>query len=245
MIQLRVIANTGNRKLGAGCAATYRPVGDAATGAGTCPSTCQFLPRHADYPARRGGCYAASGNVACWSRQSADRADHLDAALSSGARFVRLHVSGDFFTRDAATGRAVLDVAYVEHIIKWARAHPAITLWGYTHDAQAWIDAGISPASCPANLHILASCDTDAQEDRARENGWKTARVFNASDTATIDTRRYTLCPHDRDKLRRRAAPRVCSSCRLCFTPAHDRGIAFLYSYSIPRARSGGKGRTP
>ena len=117
----------GNQASKLGLMATYRPL------ATTCPARC---------PMRGRGCYAEQGRVGLAQRRATDR---LDASLSAAAismvlaaryrQVARLHVSGDFATRDDG-----LDEAYLSGLCAIAgriRHHgvPAsrALAYGYTH----------------------------------------------------------------------------------------------------------------
>ena len=197
---LKVVANTGNAKLGANVAATYRGVGD------TCPA-CPLLGN---------GCYAQRGRVGLIQLRAKDTDDSLDNALS--VPLIRHFVSGDAFKR-AADGRSILDREVVREIIDWhSRPAQRYTVgWGYTHRWQSWTAAGLGPPSWPKNLTILASVETIENKNEANAAGWKTARVVESvHDEILPDERR---CPIDFAKVMKRPKAGInCANCRLCFS---------------------------
>jgi hypothetical protein len=206
---------TQNAKLGAGVATTYRPVGNAAKGNGTCPGTCPHLPENG------GGCYTRKFLVNRQQKLSRERNDPLDRLKSKGAKLVRLHTSGDFFH---ASG---LDTDYLRDVIAWCEANPDILVWTYTHDVRAFVSAGFTYAAntFPANLHITASVESDEERALAKEHGFRTARVIQEiADKGTGEV----LCPYDL-ALKRGVAPNTtCAKCQLCFNKKHKNDIAFL-----------------
>lgn len=234
MTQLLIAPATQNKKLGKGVATSYRPVGDAAKGEGTCPSGCKFLPiakgtplPMLDNPDREGGCYTQKFLVDQQQNASRSREDHLDRFLLKGASFIRLHTSGDFFMPDGLGGY-MLDREYLDMHIAWARKHSHVLIWTYTHDVRKLIEAGYSyvNGSFPENLHIVASCDTLADKAYAISHGYRTARVIHSPSEIMPDE---TFCPYDLFKYQNRKDKEVtCKQCTLCFNPKHLRNIAFL-----------------
>lgn len=240
MTQLLISPATQNKKLGKGVATSYRPVGDAAVGDGTCPSGCKHLPfpKGTILPvisdgaetecenARDGKCYTRKFLVDQQQNASRDRDDHLDRFILKGATFVRLHTSGDFFKPDGRGGYT-LDREYLDRHIEWAKAHPEVTIWTYTHDVRCFVENGYSyrAGSFPANFHIVASCDTLADKVFAMEHGFRTARVINRMEQVDGDE---TFCPFDLFKHLKNDKEVTCKGCTLCFNPKHKRNIAFL-----------------
>ncbi len=211
---------TQNAKLGAGVATTYRPVGDAAKGNGTCPGTCPHLPENG------GGCYTRKFLVNRQQKLARDRNDDLDRLLLKGAKLVRLHTSGDFFMPDDNGGHK-LDAEYLQEVIDWCRDHSDITVWTYTHDVRKMIEAGFSYSenSFPSNLHIVASVETPIEATIAKSNGFRTAQVI-----ATVEDKpkNSTLCPYDLALSKNVKPTATCANCTLCFNPKHKKGIAFI-----------------
>jgi hypothetical protein len=215
-----ITPKTANAKLGVGVATTYRPVGDAAKGNGTCPGSCPHLPENG------GGCYTRKFLVNRQQKLSRERHDDLDRLLLKGSKLVRLHTSGDFFTADDNGGHQ-LDVPYLSKIVEWCRNNPDVTVWTYTHDVRKLIDAGFSykAKAFPSNLHIVASVETPTEQLIAKDNGFRTAKVIM---TVEDKASHQTLCPYDL-ALSKGAKPDVsCASCKLCFNPKHKHDIAFI-----------------
>ena len=220
MRQMLISPKTANAKLGAGVATTYRPVGDAAQGLGTCPGTCPHLP------ANGGGCYTRKFLVNRQQNLSRERFDELDRLLLKGSKLVRLHTSGDFFTADDQGGHK-LDTDYLTEVIDWCKANPEITVWTYTHDVQKLIDAGFSYSenSFPKNLHIVASVESTEERTMAKSHGFRTAQVINTVQDQEKDT---TLCPYDLALNNGVKPTTTCANCTLCFNSKHKKDIAFL-----------------
>lgn len=220
MLTTLIAPLTQNAKLGEGVATTYRPVGDAAKGKGTCPSGCVHLPENG------GACYTKKFLVNRQQNLSRERNDDLSRLSAKGAKLVRLHTSGDFFK--SAEGGYVLDTEYLDAVVEWCRQNPDVTVWTYTHDVSALIDHGYTYAvgAFPDNLHIVASSDTLAVRDLAKAHGFRTARVIDAED-AKVEGE--TFCPYDLHLHRGVKSPDVtCAGCTLCFNKKHANDIAFL-----------------
>lgn len=213
-------AKLGDHKKGEIVATTYRPVGNAAKGNGTCPSTCPHLPEDG------GACYTSKFLVNRQQKASRERHDDLNRLTLKGAKLVRLHTSGDFFVPDGQGGY-MLDTDYLNEIIDWCRANPDVTVWTYTHDVRKLIGAGFSYAagSFPKNLHIVASVETPIERTIAKSNGYRTAQVIESAQDKAQDA---TLCPYDL-ALADGVKPKVtCARCKLCFNPKHRKDIAFI-----------------
>lgn len=210
---------TSNAKLGQGVATNYRPVGDAAKGHGTCPSTCMHLPENG------GGCYTKKFLVNNQQRNSWKRNDPLERFLEKKAKLIRLHTSGDFFK--AGPNGHQLDQEYLDQIIEFSRAHSDVTIYTYTHDIRKLIAAGYTYAagSFPDNLHIVASCDTMGEKVEALAAGFRVARVIDDMGEKEGDE---TLCPYDLALFNKEKPTTTCQKCTLCFNPKHKKNIAFL-----------------
>jgi hypothetical protein len=204
---LKVVPNGANAKLGPGVGTTYRPVGI------TCPNTCPLL---------NAGCYAKRGRVAI--QQAASKHDNHDLMKLAANRLVRHLVSGDWL-KPLKNGRKILDRALVNAVIELHRKCPWLIGWGYTHAAEVFQRAGITPNTLPSNFHLLASCDDAQQKATHNANGWRTARVIDEVSDKQPDE---FLCPVDAQK--RKGVPTEkrtnCARCQACF--ATDRNIAFL-----------------
>jgi hypothetical protein len=204
---LKVTANGNNAKLGSGVGTTYRPVGL------TCPTSCPLL---------NNGCYAQRGRVAI--QQAAAKKDEHSLFKLSGNTLVRHLVSGDWM-RTTKDGRKILDRAFVRSVFDLHTTLPWLVGWGYTHAADKFRSAGITPASFPQNLQILASCETLEAKREHNAHGWRTARVIQELSERQPDE---FVCPVDAQK--RKGIPQEkrtnCARCKACF--ATDRNIAFL-----------------
>lgn len=204
---LKVTANGANAKLGTGVGTTYRPVGL------TCPSDCPLL---------NGGCYAKRGNVAI--QQARSKHDNHDLMKLAANKLVRHLVSGDWL-KTIANGKKILDRSFVRSVIELHRKCPWLTGWGYTHAADRFQRAGITPATLPSNFHLLASCDNAEQKATHNANGWRTARVIAEIGDKQPDE---FLCPVDAQK--RKGVPTAkrtnCARCQACFSTSKN--IAFL-----------------
>lgn len=204
---LKVTPYGQNAKLGLGVGTTYRPVGL------TCPSDCPLLGN---------GCYAQRGHVAI--QQAASARDNHDLSRLAGNALVRHLVSGDWL-KTLKDGRKILDRVLVRSVIELHKKCPWLTGWGYTHAADRFQRAGITPDTLPSNLHILASCDSAEQKAEHNANGWRTARVIDELSDRQPDE---FVCPVDAQK--RAGIPLVnrtsCARCKACF--ATNKNIAFL-----------------
>lgn len=215
-----ITPKTQNVKLGDGVATTYRPVGDASKGNGTCPGSCPHLPENG------GGCYTRKFLVNRQQKLARERHDDLDRLLLKGSKLVRLHTSGDFFMSDD-NGDYILDTEYLETVIEWSRANSDVKVWTYTHDVRKMIEAGFSykANSFPENLHIVASVETPVEQIIARDNGFRTAKVI---DTVEDKANHQTLCPYDLALSQGVKPKTTCATCTLCFNPEHKKDIAFI-----------------
>lgn len=207
MQMLKVVPSGNNSKLGPGVGTTYRPVGI------TCPGSCPLLGN---------GCYAQRGRVAI--QQGRSKADNGELIRLAGNTLVRHLVSGDWL-QTLKSGKKTLDRALVRGVIALHSKCPWLTGWGYTHAADEFQKAGIGPSSFPANLHILASCETTEEKQSHNANGWRTARVIDEAKDKTPDE---FLCPVDAAKRKGIPAARRtnCARCKACF--ATTKNIAFI-----------------
>ncbi|MFM9469849.1 hypothetical protein ACKI1K_44820, partial [Streptomyces scabiei] len=78
-------------------------------------------------------------------RNAQNRFDPVEKLLKGGAKFVRLHTSGDFFMPDGQ-GSYILDLAYWTAIVNLAKENPDVTIWTYCHDVSKFVDFDISYA---------------------------------------------------------------------------------------------------
>jgi len=158
------------------------------------------------------GCYSQKGPVNIHQKRSSVRHDKLEEIAEHGVKLVRHVVSGDFFKDD------ILDVPFVEYVIRFHIEHPDIQGWGYTHRWTAFNEAGFSPDKMPPNLTILASCDSVTEARLAVRAGWRTARVAAKWEERLAAEAR---CRYQLDGT-------VCSECELCWKPdKRVKGILF------------------
>ena len=210
---------TSNAKLGKGVATSYRPVGDSSMGLGTCPSKCPLLP------ANGGACYTRKFLVDNQQRNSNLRNDPLDRLIEKGAKFVRLHTSGDFYKGE--NGATVLDSDYLSEVVAWSRDHADVTVWTYTHDISKFVEKEFTykVGAFSNNLHIVASCDSIEEKNLANSHGFRSARVIDKIEDKLEDE---TFCPYDLAKHEGKKPSVNCKDCTLCFNPKHRKNIAFL-----------------
>lgn len=172
---------------------------------------------------KAGGCYAHSGQPATaiasvWRAADKDPERYtLPRALErrhKGARMVRLSALGDI-------GRIGVDAARgVVATVKGA----GLSVVGYTHH---WREAPVSEAW---RGHLMASCDTLADVDRALTEGWRATVVVRADTprvTTTPEGARVVVCPaQEAERTGRKAL--TCNACRLCDASRPGPVIAFL-----------------
>lgn len=193
-----VKGSTGNTKLGPGWACTYRPVGP------TCPSDCPLMGK---------GCYAQRGRVKISAVRSKVRSDSLAGLI--GAPLVRHLVSGDILDE---SGR--VDRDYWQHVCAFHRVSDRSVGLLYTHAADRLTKR--DREIIPENLHVLASCDSEAKADELQASGWRTARVTERKAKRSGEV----FCPVDLAKHAGKPVKANCSSCRLCFESPSN--IVFL-----------------
>lgn len=221
--ELHVVSSSDNEKLGCGVATTYRPVGDAAKGEGTCASDCSLL--------LEGKCYTLKGKTNLWQRRSSEKHDDVSKLGDKRAPFVRLHTSGDFFKKDpnSPVGYS-LDWEYFRDVRDWAIANPTVQVWTYCHDIRmllhGWAQHEIL-CDLPRNFEIVASCDTHEDRSYAKKHFFRTARVIRTPDEIAEGE---VFCPYDKAQYHGKKASEIkvrCTSCRLCFDNGKQ-DIAFL-----------------
>lgn len=215
--------STENKKLGKGVATSYRPVGDASQGLGTCPATCPHLP------ANGGKCYTRKYHVNLQQKHSASRNDDIARLQVKGAKLARLHTSGDWFKADPnSPGGYELDFEYIYEVIRFCEENPDFTIWTYTHDVSKLIRHGftyVNEKPLPSNLHIVASVETPTEQWIAKEYGFRTARVIESKDECDAGR---TLCPYDLALANGVKPKATCAECKLCFNSNHKKDIAFI-----------------
>jgi len=209
---LKVTSSGKNRKLGHGVCSTYRPLGR------TCPPGCQML----------GDCYGKRGHVFIQQKQALTDCHSLDKV--DDRLYLRHCVTGDAFMDGE------LDRAYVQYLIDWHTAHPHTIGWTYTHDIEAWDAAGFTADTMPANLHVMASVDTEEQRQYAIAHGWRYARVEPDLDAKA--GKGEVLCPFDVAKLRLHVddIDVTCKACKLCFKGKKN-VVFYLQKKGTPKKR--------
>ena len=88
--------------------------------------------------------------------------DTLEAIFPPGARFVRIHAGGDFFSQ-----------AYFDGWLKVCRAHPRVRFWAFTKSLPFWLKRA---TTIPDNLVLQASFG-GAHDALIEPNGLKSALV--------------------------------------------------------------------
>jgi hypothetical protein len=151
------IEKTRSQKVG-DVSVTYAPVQ-------SCPSTCRFL---------NNGCYAQNGHCGFTFRRLSNalkskarvrpseiaKAEAKAITGLSGARHLRLHVSGDCKTPEAAE---ILSNAADNYIKKHNKR-----VWTYTH---SW---DVIPRHKWGNISVIASCETFDEVKKATKSGYAT-----------------------------------------------------------------------
>lgn len=228
-----------NRKLAPVDPKTLKPKGPfvASTYASievTCPSYCVF---------KGNGCYAEGGFVGLKNAAFATKGHTYDAALEETThilkfigtakvpqdggrdgkhgRDLRLHVSGDATTWDAAK--------LLAHAAKEWRKSGGGSVWTYTH-AWRWVDR-----RAWGDISVLASCETPDDIHNARNAGYATALTVRSHRGATkaysspwpMLEGKIIPCPAE-------TKPGVtCVSCRLCFDDKKLRAMKATIAFEV------------
>lgn len=123
---------------------------------------------------------------------------------------VRLHSSGDFFSKD-----------YIRLWSRFARAHPDVFFWSYT---RSWKIPELIPdlerLRALANFTLFASWDSSMPPP---PNGWRRSLVFDTVDELsnfTPDNPSAKICPEQFNLTQ-------CASCSICSNP-DDTDVLFL-----------------
>lgn len=222
------LAKSGRKRFvptGPYCVSTYASI------AATCPDSCRF---------KAGGCYAQAGqghltvgrlnrSATRWSKPwtplevtfaEAEMLSHLyeggvpqDGA--KGGRDVRLHVSGEVSCIRGARALAV-------EASRWGKRGGGV-MWTFTH---RWRDI---PRRSWGEISALASCETSAEVQDARDRGYTPAMTvprFPSKKTWTSAGVRFTACPFEAGK------STTCVTCRLCLDAdrLHRRGLGIAFA---------------
>jgi hypothetical protein len=159
------------------------------------------------------GCYAQRGRVRIAAGRSAARGESLAGLI--GAPLVRHLVSGDILNESGKVDRD-----YWSHVCAFHRVSDRSTGLLYTHAADRLSKS--DRAMIPENLHVLASCDSEAKAAELQASGWRTARVTETKAKLPGEV----FCPVDLAKHAGKEVKANCSSCRLCFESPSN--IVFL-----------------
>lgn len=121
-------------------------------------------------------CYAASAERFPGVRKS--RWDNLERSKASwlpelprGAKSVRIHGSGDFYSQK-----------YFDLWLGYAEARPEVEFWAYTKSLKYWVER---LDSIPSNLVITASYG-GRDDHLIKEHGLKSALVVESQDAADL-----------------------------------------------------------
>lgn len=191
----------GNAKLGTGCLAVSRPVGE------TCPNSCEFLGN---------GCYAEKTeklypNVRKASSTNLiteqNRIRSMLILAKSQGKSVRWHVSGDFFLNGK------LDLQYIKNIkgaIESLKENDRPKMWFYTHIYSKKISAldklGIVcyasvnskkqlAAAKRAGFRLFAWSDKVQEISKRTQNGKPHTHL---SAKQEIEGEKFIVCPEQR-----------------------------------------------
>lgn len=190
----------------------------------SCPSDCVFM---------NAGCYAERGPLGAFvlaplndaakelGASGLDVAEAEAKAIDEMAvvvgRPLRLHTVGDCASDDAALLVAAASERYEER--------GGGRVWSYTH---AWRNV---KRSSWTNVSILASCETAADVQKAKERGYATAIVvdeFPGDELYTSEEGIKILpCPSQTKK------GVTCADCRLCFNDAGIRERDYSIGFAI------------
>jgi hypothetical protein len=208
-----------------------RKIGDAATtyaAQTSCPTSCPFFSG--------GGCYAESGSIGKFVTEPLNRsanavdhtlldvaqaeADGIDALTVVPGRALRLHSVGDCATDEAAR---IVSSAAARY-----RARGGGLGWTYTH---AWRE--VARESWGA-VSVLASCETAADVELARERGYATSVVveeFEKAKRHRVQATDSPLAGVDILPCREQTSGVSCTDCRLCFDDAklRERGYSIAF----------------
>lgn len=223
------LAQEGRAPLAVACALSANTkIGEAAStyaAQASCPSSCPFLDG--------GGCYAESGQLGKFvtdplNTAARDReADELDVALAEARAIVemdvvpgrpmRLHTVGDCSTTAAAQIVALAAADY--------RRRGGGPVWTYTH---AWREVAREAWGA---VSVLASCETAADVQLARERGYAPSIVveeFPGRRAFLLDSKEKVVpCPAQTTN------GVSCSSCRLCLDDARLRALDVVIGFEL------------
>lgn len=189
---IKAVEKSSNSKTGC-VSATYAPIA-------SCPADCPLKDR---------GCYAKTGNVGIHvSRLDRDAVGHFKQDIAeneskaidglSGKRPLRLHVSGDCATTQAArTVSAACD--------RYTKRHGQ-PVWAYTH---AWRKV---PRAAWGSVSVWARVHSAADVKAALRAGYavNVVKDLQGAKMSKTDGVTYIACPATR-------TDKNCLSCKLCF----------------------------
>ena len=181
----------------------------------TCSKRCPLNPGDRSGPTfltdrsvSGGGCYATTGTVAIQERKLDPSLTPLQAARAeakaidslTGSRPLRIHVSGDARTTEAARTLASAAAFYTNKA--------GMPVWTYTH---SWREVA---RSAWGGVSVLASVHSVGQAWRAIANGYAPAMVVpkhESNKATTVDGLKLIPCPAQ-------TTPTVkCTDCKLCW----------------------------
>lgn len=204
----------GNLKLGPDVYTYSRLPGDGREG--TCPGATNWCEEH---------CYAVRVEESTpvvwdmWRQNSVTGI--LPAVLPLGAKYVRLHVSGDFDTE-----------LYVGRWQTLVRQNPEVLFWTYTRSWQTpHLLPGLERLAAEPNMQLFASMDTDidelppatfrrawlADDHRAKLHGERNDALWIAA-----GNRPALICPEER------GVEPNCQDCGYCMRSLRRGDVVFL-----------------
>jgi hypothetical protein len=191
------------------------PIPVSTSSATTCPATCPF---------RSNGCYADSGPLALhWrevtaGRRGMDWEDFLAAIVALPERQMWRHnQAGDLVDPSTAAGQASLDAL--------VSANQGRRGYTYSHHIRGAATVAAFKSATAQGFTVNASCDSEAQADRAISAGLRAVFVVDSGESrrfwATPDGNRVVVCPAQiRDDI-------TCQTCKLCQARPQNVAVAF------------------
>lgn len=215
-----VLNSTQSKKVG-DVAVTYAPIQ-------SCPKSCRFLDN---------GCYAQQGHCGFTFRRLSNAVNSLkdsrpkNIALAelegilalSGDKPLRLHISGDCRTPEAAKILAFGAAKYKEK-----HNQP---VWTYTH---AWKDI---PRKAWGNISVFASCETMKEVQLANNRGYAVCmtryKPFDKGFFYNNDPEGYWMLP-----CKEQVSGITCSNCHYCFKDEYhlqNKNILCFFSHGTQK----------
>jgi len=209
----------GNDKLGRSVRTWSMP---AVSGCGPAPSEYCVQRCYAIAFRRYPGVMRAHGRnlLLAQDARALEEALRTDLGCLPAGSVVRIHVAGDFFSKE-----------YARAWRRVAREFDSLTIYAYT---RAWTDRAIrrelDRMRALPNVRLWASSDSTMS---VPPGDWLEARVFPA--IAEAEDAGFVVCP---EQLGRRAS---CEECQLCWRIPPDSGfrLAFIDHVQLQRAGEG------